>query len=206
MFDCSLHYSYQSPAYATAWAKANPGKDQPPRQLLMELIQRLVKARSIGLPMMQLGRVTQSRFDFAVYAPASREALEKMDLSETYNKIHSGATGTHGLEVETGSWDWGHRFSSLRGLVSGYDSFIYCYLFSQIWAYDLFETGFQKDTMNTEMGRKYRKVVLYPGGSKPSMEILKAFLGREPNDSAFCRALGVDGLQDGKEKRQGHTL
>jgi metallopeptidase MepB len=194
MLDCSLHYSYQSPGYAEAWAKANPGKEQPPRQLPMELIERLVKAQSVGLSLQLLGRVPLSRFDFAVHGPPSREALESMDLSAVYNKIVFDATGLHGLEVETGAWDWGHRFASLRSIATGYDAFVYCYLFSQIWAYDLFETGFKKDTMNAEMGRKYRKLVLYPGGSRPSLDILKDFLGREPNDGAFCRALGIDGL------------
>ena len=117
-------------------------------------------------------------------------------MSAEFNKIVYEVTGLHGLEVETGSWDWGHRFASLRNIVSGYDAFIYCYVFSQVWAYDLFETGFKNDTMNAEMGRKYRKLVLYPGGSKPCMEILEDFLGREPNDGAFCRALGVEELDD----------
>jgi metallopeptidase MepB len=194
MLDCSLHYSYQSPEYAEAWKKANPGKEQPPRQLPIDLIERLIKARSVGLAQGELQKIPSSKFDFVVHAPESYQVLEAMEFSSVYNKIQVATTGLHGLDVETGQWDKTHRWSSLRHIISGYDAFNYAYLFSQIWAYDMFETGFKADTTNAEQGRKFRRLVLGPGSTKPALQILKNFLGREPNDEAFCRALGVEAL------------
>lgn len=59
-----------------------------------------------------------------------------------------------------------------------------------MYAQDLF-TQFQKHgLMNPEIGMKYRKLILAPGGTKPAMDMLVDFLGREPNDEAYLKMKG----------------
>jgi Zn-dependent oligopeptidase len=41
--------------------------------------------------------------------------------------------------------------------------------------------------MNQELGKRYRKIVLAPGGSRDGMDVIKDFLQRDPTDEAFLR-------------------
>lgn len=46
--------------------------------------------------------------------------------------------------------------------------------------------------MNAALGKKYRDLILAPGGSVDSEKTLREFLGRDPNDVAFMRMNGFD--------------
>lgn len=46
--------------------------------------------------------------------------------------------------------------------------------------------------MDQDRGRKYRYMVLEPGGSQSEMETLTAFLGRAPDTRAFCEEHGFE--------------
>jgi Zn-dependent oligopeptidase len=52
---------------------------------------------------------------------------------------------------------------------------------------------FEKEgVMNKELGKKYRELILAPGGSADSIEGTVAFLGREPNNDAFMKMNGFN--------------
>lgn len=53
-------------------------------------------------------------------------------------------------------------------------------------------TKFKKaGLLNKNIGRKYKKLILAPGGTKDSFLILKEFLGREPNEDPFLKNRGL---------------
>lgn len=46
--------------------------------------------------------------------------------------------------------------------------------------------------LNTETGLSYRREVISRGGSVDASVMLRNFLGREPNDTAFLRSKGLE--------------
>jgi metallopeptidase MepB len=108
-----------------------------------------------------------------------------------YNKMRTDVTGFAGGEVDTERFDFGHGFANLRLIAGGYAAYYYCYVFSHVWALDLFAVGFKGDTMSEERGRRYRKIVLERGLGMAPMDILTEFLGREPSDEAYLDAYGL---------------
>ena len=79
---------------------------------------------------------------------------------------------------------------SLGHLFGGYDAGYYGYLYSQVFSADMFHTKFKENPMDAEQGRRYRQLVLEKGGSNNELELLKDFVGREPNTEAFYQELG----------------
>ena len=60
---------------------------------------------------------------------------------------------------------------------------------AQTYSCDLWSTGFEQDPMDPVQGRRFRYTVLQPGGSKAEMDILRDFLGREPDTNAFVKEM-----------------
>jgi Zn-dependent oligopeptidase len=77
-------------------------------------------------------------------------------------------------------------------LMSGYVSAYYSYLWSEVYSADLFSIFEKEGLFNKELGMRYRKTILAPGGSVDSIDNVKKFLGRDPNDKAFLKSKGFN--------------
>jgi len=65
-------------------------------------------------------------------------------------------------------------------------------MWSEVYSADMFETKFKRGgVLNKQTGLEYRKHILANGGSLDAGEMLKRFLGREPNNEAFLRSKGL---------------
>jgi thimet oligopeptidase len=93
-----------------------------------------------------------------------------------------------------------HFAATFLHVMTGYDAAFYGYLWSRVYAADLF-TRFQQDgVMSPEVGRQFRDQVLAPGWSEEPGALLQRFLGRAPNEAAFLRQLGISSPAAGKAK------
>lgn len=81
--------------------------------------------------------------------------------------------------------------ASFNHVIGGYDAGYYGYLWSKVFAQDMF-TQFQKNGLfDSQTGKKYLQTILEPGGSKDPNDLIREFLGREPNQAAFLETLGI---------------
>ena len=80
-----------------------------------------------------------------------------------------------------------HFVGSFDHLMGGYGAGYYAYLWSQVFAQDIY-TLFKADgVISPAVGAKYRKEILEWGSERPEADSLRAFLGREPSEDAVLR-------------------
>jgi thimet oligopeptidase len=91
-------------------------------------------------------------------------------------------------------WTWleGNRMYASFGHLTGYSSNYYTYAFDKVIALDFFAQFDAADLLGCEAGSHYRKAVLEQGGSKPGREMVRDFLGRDEEFSAFSEWLNEE--------------
>ena len=105
--------------------------------------------------------------------------------------LHRGAPGD-ALEIwrrMEGSTALGHVAgtmmpASFSHLMGGYEAGYYSYMWSEVLALDML-SAFGDDLLDPAVGRRYRRCVLEPGGSRPPQDLVEEFLGRPPKPDAF---------------------
>lgn len=79
-------------------------------------------------------------------------------------------------------------FGHLVGYAAGY----YGYSWAKVYALDMYSRFSEAGIYNAEVGRKYRELILAKGNTVDPMELIKAFLGREPEMDAYLASLGIE--------------
>jgi len=86
--------------------------------------------------------------------------------------------------------DGTHMIAAFTHL-SGYGANYYGYLWSRVFAQDIFSVFEKNGVMDPKTGERYRKEILEVAGSEQEMDMLRHFLGREPNSDAFMKSIGL---------------
>ncbi len=91
-------------------------------------------------------------------------------------------------------WTWfeGNRMYASFGHLMGYSSNYYTYAFDKVIALDFFAQFDPADLLGCDAGSRYRKTVLEQGGSKPGRQLVRDFLGRDEEFSAFSTWLNEE--------------
>ena len=91
-------------------------------------------------------------------------------------------------------WTWldGNRMYASFGHLTGYSSNYYTYAFDKVIALDFFAQFDPEDLLGCDAGSRYRKAVLEQGGSKPGRQMVRDFLGRDEEFSAFSNWLNEE--------------
>ncbi len=98
----------------------------------------------------------------------------------------------------------GTNFAGSFGHMCGYDAQYYGYMWSEVFSDDMFMSRFKADPLSRRAGQAYCDMVLAKGGSQDADDMLRNFLGREPNQAAFLRAKGLK-VEDVPLNRKGSS-
>jgi Zn-dependent oligopeptidase len=143
-----------------------------------ELVNDLVRARHLNVALHTLRQVSFGVFDMGLHGPGDHS---DMDL------IHERAETVGLLPPHEGTFfpaSFGH-------LLGGYDAGYYGYLWSKVYGLDMFSRFAEEGVTSPEVGQRYRREILEPGGSLDGDQLLRNFLGREPSNEAFLHHIGI---------------
>ncbi len=85
----------------------------------------------------------------------------------------------------------GSHFICSFGHLNGYAANYYGYLWSKVYAQDMFSVFKKNGVMDKATGIRYRKGILEIGATEPEINIVEKFLGRKSNSDAFLESLGI---------------
>ncbi|KAI9930219.1 hypothetical protein ASPWEDRAFT_147909 [Aspergillus wentii DTO 134E9] len=187
----SKHYTSLSPEYLASWQEETGSNAQPPAEIPDDMINNIIRTKHVNDAIFNLRQLHFGIFDMTVHQGESHEAIEKLPISATFNRLRKEITHMHGPESLGMGDEWGHGEATFGHLMGGYDAGYYGYLSSQVYSTDIFYTIFKDEPMNAAAGRRYRYAVLEKGGSQDEMKTLTDFLGREPKTDAFYKDLGM---------------
>ena len=90
---------------------------------------------------------------------------------------------------------WGYdqesHFHSSFGHLDEYGARYYGYLWSRVFALDLFSFIKEKGLLSKEIGTRYAAEILRKGGGDEPDQMIRNFLGREPSLQPFLQAYGI---------------
>lgn len=146
-----------------------------------EMHEKMIAAKNVGSGLFVLQQIFYGTLDMTYHDKLDPNGSKSTTdiVKELQNEItlHKFQDDTH---FEAG-------FGHLNGYAAGY----YSYLWALVFADDMFSVFERNGVMNKEIGMKMRKIVLERGSSIDEMEIVKEFLGREPNEEAFLKSIGL---------------
>jgi thimet oligopeptidase len=71
------------------------------------------------------------------------------------------------------------------GHLDGYSAVYYTYMWSLVISKDMFSVFDQKNLLDPRIARRYREIVLAPGGTRPARDVVHDFLKRDYDFKAF---------------------
>ena len=143
-----------------------------------ELVSQLTAAKNLNIALLTLRQAQFGLLDMWMHDESPQKDLDD---------IHVRSTQVSLFPVHPDTFypaSFGH-------LLGGYDAGYYGYLWSEVYGDDMWSRFEKEGVTNPRVGADYRREVLERGGSRDGMEHLRAFLGREPNNEAFLRKLGM---------------
>jgi thimet oligopeptidase len=143
------------------------------------LFDKMLKARRFNQGVQTLQQIAMAAADMALHT------LVPADPSAEFNRVVAEITGMPAAPGGNSAASFGH-------LMGGYGAGYYSYLWSLVFAKDIFSIFKRDGVLNPAVGGRYRTAILETGSERTEQESMTDFLGRAPNEDAFMKSLEDD--------------
>jgi Zn-dependent oligopeptidase len=147
-------------------------------KLPSDLLKRMIAAKLLNVGLKYIRQVFFSLIDMTYHT----RVVE--DVSEEYRRLYNEIIDFVAPPETRSEAGFGH-------LMSGYEAGYYGYLWAKVYAEDLFTKFGDEGVLDSKVGLEFRKKILALGGGRDPDEMIRDFLGREPNNEAFLRSIGL---------------
>ena len=158
------HWAWQ-PDVLARFARHHATGEPIPRGL----VERLVASRDLDVALKTLRQCYLGLVDLLLHGPE-----ESVDIADVDRAAFAATWGLPYHEGTLYPCQFGH-------LLGGYDAGYYGYLWSKVYGDDMFGRFEREGVTSTAVGADYRREILEPNGTRDPLELLRAFLGREPS-------------------------
>ncbi len=141
----------------------------------------MIAAKNVGSGIANLQQVFYGMYDMTLhdkYDPNGKETT-----TDIYKKLQNELLPYRFVDGTAPDAGFGH----LVNYAAGY----YSYLWGEVYAQDVFSVFEKNGIMDKAMGEKLLNGILVKGGSEDEYEMVKKFLGRDPNQNAFLKSIGL---------------
>ena len=152
-----------------------------------DIIDRMVRAKNHAQGYSILRQLFLGLYDMALHT-----TIDPIDPVSTFADLYKKMFK---LELAADQL-WPAGFGHLMGYDAGY----YGYLWSEVYAADMFTRFRSAGVSDPTVGSEYRKKILEVGSSRDEMESVVDFLGRKPNNKAFLKNMGLATLDEKGEE------
>lgn len=146
-------------------------------ELPADILESLVKAKYHMSAFFYMRQIVFALFDCRLHTEDSPDPLRMFD------DIYRELIGIRMPEGNLRAAGFGH--------LMGYDAGYYSYLWSKAYSSDMFTRFKQEGLLNPDTGRDWREWILEKGSSAEEIDLMRGFLGREPNNEAFLKEIGL---------------
>jgi thimet oligopeptidase len=150
------------------------------KKLSDKLIKKLLASTTVGIGHYELWFATRTMFDQLIHSTD-----KKINPIKFYKKAHQDVRGHPMGKGAIMPSVFSHPMSW------GYAGKYYCYRWSEVIAADLFSVFKKGGVFSSVLGRKFRRLIFAPGGTRDENEMVKSFLGRNYKQDAYFESLGI---------------